>query len=827
MNLKRTLGVVGVVVASCILSACGGGGGSDGGPAPSPSPSPTPTQYSVTTSVGTGGSVSPESATVESGGTTTFTISADQGYQISSVEGCNGTLSDGSYTTGQITANCVVTIAFAQSDPASSDSQPPTASIVFPAPVTRTSSNTLIVRGTARDAGSVKSVRVNGVEATLTRSSAVSLQNSMSIHRYVPDPLANGTGGATGEDSEDEVEWEAEIPVSSDDDSTVVVETEDDDGNVEQSADVIEIRNRAVPTVFTLDSVNRRLIGQVWQLPTEGGWYNPLVAWGLDDDSYEVLPTPFEYPNCSWLLYEAPQNRVVCPELVDAHLKITALDLSQGVQTLLLGQGLQIDPAEWSHVRISDAKLSADYSSVYLMLVYSSAISFDDSKAALLRYDVASNSLHTVIDGYSQSGVKLAAESFALSDSGLIAIKSRIAGDVLDSDELIQIDYDGQNIVSLTEPFDLLLREIDIDNAANMAFAAGYYGIAKANLADGSKEVISLESEEDNVNSRDIESLVLDAAASRLLIGDSAFDYIFSVDVETGARTEFAANGVGSGKRLLGIRAIELDEEAQRAYVVDDGGNFDGIVAAVDLNTGDRTVIARLDTCYQIAQDLVFDKLGSRLFAIFEREIFQINLDDGIVSTLISNNDSCGGSYTFSGGSWDETDNRLLLTETVNNTVMALDLASNTLTSVYSGQELDVPVDVETELSSGLLYVLSQAAGTLHSYDPNSGETVLLLDTCVEDGGRNALDPMVGGVHGMHLDPNNPWIWISGDYLMKFDLEANSCAVMPWKYYGYGLGNNISILDAEAASGGKLFGTKWNDVIQIDFESGEIVTVSR
>ena len=821
MNLKRTLGVV---VASSILSACGGGGGSEGS---GPPPSPTPAQYSVTTSVGSGGSVSPQSATVQSGATTTFTISADEGYQISSVEGCNGTLSGVSYTTGQISAGCEVTITFAPIGSSSADSQAPTASIIFPAPVTRTSSNTLIVRGTARDAGEVKSVRVNGVTATLTRSTPITLQSTKSIHRYAPDPMKDGTGSDAGGDSGVEVEWEVEVPVSSDGDSTVVVETEDGSGNVEQSADAIEIHNRAVPRVFTVDTVNRRLIGQVWQLPAEDGWYNPLVAWGLDDDSYEVLPTPLDYPNCNWLLFDASRNRVVCPQLFDGHLQLTALDIEQGVQSLLLGQNFQIDPAEWSHVRISDAKLSADYSSIYLMLVYSSAVSFDDSKAALLRYDFVSNSLHTIIDGYAQSGEKLGAESFALSGSSLIAIKSRIAGDILDSDELIQIDYEGESIVSLTEPFDLLLREIEVDDAANVAYMAGYYGIAKANLADGSKEVISLEAEEKEFNSRDVESLVHDASAGRLLIGDTAFDYIFSVDTETGERTEFAANGVGSGKHLLGIRAIELDEDTQRAYVVDDGGNFDGIVAAVDLNTGDRTVIARLDTCYQVAQDLVLDNLGGRLFVIFDHEIFQISLDDGIVSTLISSSGSCGSSYTFSGGSLDEAGNRLLLTETLTSAIMSLDLANNTLTSVYSGQELDVPVDVETELSSGLVYVLSQAAGTLHSYDPTSGETSLLLDTCVEDGGRNAMDPMVGGVHGMHLDPNNPWIWISGDYLMKYDLETDSCAVMPWKYYGYGLGNNISILDAEAAADGKLFGTKFNDVIQIDFESGEIVTISR
>ncbi|MBN8429715.1 hypothetical protein JF535_02500 [Microbulbifer salipaludis] len=823
MNLKRTLGVV---VASCILSACGGGGGSDGGSAPSPSP--TPTQYSVTTSVGTGGSVSPQSATVESGGTATFTISADQGYQISSVEGCNGTLSDGSYTTGQITANCVVTIAFAQSDSTSTDSQPPTASILFPAPVTRTSSNTLIVRGTARDAGSVKSVRVNGVEATLTRSSAVSLQNSMSIHRYVPDPLANGTGGGSDEDSEDEVEWEAEISVPDDDDSTVVVETEDDSGNVEEVADTVEIKNRAVPVSFTIDAENRKLMGQLWQLPSDDGWYNPLVIWGLDDDSYEILSTPADYPYCGMLMLDSSRRQVICPELFDGHLKLTALNLDSSAHTVLLGKSLELDPAEWQFAHVTDAKLSADYTSIYLMLTYFSVASYDDNKVVIFRYDFADNSLNLLVDGYTPSGVKLAARSFDLTESGIVAIKYRTAEEIADEGRLILIDYAGTDVTDLTEPVELALDKVDIDGATSTAYMAGYYGIAKADLTDGSHQVLSLESDEKLFNVNQLASLAHDAAASRLLVGDSAYGYIFAVDTETGERTEFAANGVGSGKHLLAIRAIELDEDAQTAYVLDDGGSEEGILAVVDLNTGNREEIARLPTCRYFAQDLVLDKSAGRIFAVFEHEIFEVTLADGLVRPLISSGGgSCGGSYTFSGGSLDVSGSRLLLTETSTDSILALDLASATISSVYSGGEIDVPVDVEPDPNSGLMYVLSQANGALYSYDQSSNELSLLLDECIEDHGRNALDPNIGNIHGMDVDPNNPWIWISGDYLMKFDLEANSCAVMPWKYYGYGLGNNISILDAEAAADGRLFGTKFNNVIQIDFESGEIVTISR
>jgi hypothetical protein len=73
---------------------------------------PSICSYTVSTSAGTGGSISPASRTVNYNGTTTFTITPDTGYSISSVTGCGGSLSGSTYTTGAITAACTVTAAF-------------------------------------------------------------------------------------------------------------------------------------------------------------------------------------------------------------------------------------------------------------------------------------------------------------------------------------------------------------------------------------------------------------------------------------------------------------------------------------------------------------------------------------------------------------------------------------------------------------------------------------------------------------------------------------------------------------------------------------------
>ena len=70
------------------------------------------TTYTVGASAGTGGGISPASATVKHGATTSFTVTPATGYSIDGVSGCGGTLSGNTYTTGAITANCTVSASF-------------------------------------------------------------------------------------------------------------------------------------------------------------------------------------------------------------------------------------------------------------------------------------------------------------------------------------------------------------------------------------------------------------------------------------------------------------------------------------------------------------------------------------------------------------------------------------------------------------------------------------------------------------------------------------------------------------------------------------------
>jgi len=118
-TMKPAWPTLAAVALACALSvsACGGGGGDDSSNNPGPGGSNGGViSYTIRPSVsGSGGAINPaQSVSVQSGTTTSFTLTPDSNYTISSVDGtCGGTLNGNTYTTNAINANCTVVATFA------------------------------------------------------------------------------------------------------------------------------------------------------------------------------------------------------------------------------------------------------------------------------------------------------------------------------------------------------------------------------------------------------------------------------------------------------------------------------------------------------------------------------------------------------------------------------------------------------------------------------------------------------------------------------------------------------------------------------------------
>ncbi|MBY6186535.1 ImpA family metalloprotease [Marinobacter hydrocarbonoclasticus] len=70
-------------------------------------------RHMATASSSPGGTVSPQSLTIDAGQTGTFDLAAAPGFRLASVSGCEGTLDNRSYTTGAMTADCLIDVQFA------------------------------------------------------------------------------------------------------------------------------------------------------------------------------------------------------------------------------------------------------------------------------------------------------------------------------------------------------------------------------------------------------------------------------------------------------------------------------------------------------------------------------------------------------------------------------------------------------------------------------------------------------------------------------------------------------------------------------------------
>ncbi|WP_215396914.1 DUF1566 domain-containing protein [Rheinheimera oceanensis] len=71
-----------------------------------------PESYIVEAQTSQGGSVEPEGLTVQHGDSAEFTVKPELAYQVSDVQGCNGSLAGNIYTTGAIVSDCKISITF-------------------------------------------------------------------------------------------------------------------------------------------------------------------------------------------------------------------------------------------------------------------------------------------------------------------------------------------------------------------------------------------------------------------------------------------------------------------------------------------------------------------------------------------------------------------------------------------------------------------------------------------------------------------------------------------------------------------------------------------
>ncbi|WP_158681705.1 hypothetical protein [Microbulbifer pacificus] len=680
------------------------------------------------------------------------------------------------------------------------------ATILFPWKVSRTEDGSILVKGVASDIDGVRSVKVNGVAATLKTSAGPQAVSGSAVSSF------QSTSSTQASDS-DEVEWEVNLPLAEAASTLLVVSTEDNSGNVNGEAGVAEVIQRKVPTQFALDTDRRLLVGQAQR--------DQLIRYGLDDNSYSPIDVPY-LGVCDALTFLSSEDRVVCGQVSGSWLTLSSISLETGVKSQLEIHNLDFDSAEWSFVQLKKIEITEDETSLYLLLKYFSAEDYSQNKSVVVRYDFASESFITVVDGQAADKQRLASDEMALTQDGLLVF-SEFWGEWDDS--LRKLTLDGSVINDVAPSSSLFLAGIAVDSASTSAFMAGYDGIVKADLESGTVSTLSLEAEESIFNINQIRSVGLDEANNRLLIADSDFDYVLAVNTQTGARSEFAGNGVGSGKRLSVPRGIALDENAGKAYLLEDAYSG-GYLFEVDLENGNRRVLSQFDfNCHQISQEVVRDQARNRLYAVYVNDIFSVNPEDGTWTRLVGGNapgeDCRMNVFGFTGATLDSANNRLLVTDAYAHGVLTVDLATGAVdTLMQSAEELPAPVDVALNAENNALYILEQSKGDLFHYDLESRTLTSMLGGCRDAAITQGIDPDHSTAQDLLLDKTSGSLWVVSDNLARVDLAADACNAESKQVPD-------GVFNLDVTSEGQLLGTYFNKLKQLDFESGSSVIISK
>ena len=786
-----------VIISSMILlTACGGGSNKNKENIPE-------TKYAITAISGDGGSISPATISITSGQSTDFTLTVNDGYTLAGATGCNGTLNGTIYSTGNITSACSVTATFEAV--VTDDNTAPSAEILYPWAISRTDSDTILVRGVASDPNGVAAVRVNGISAEINSQAPATLNKRLQTKGI--KQLSSTS------DSMQEVSWQATIEVSAPD-LIINVETEDSFGNTDVSGS-IKVLSYNTPTHFALDNVNNRLIG------SDG--HNSLVAVDLTTKEFSKInasniSTDTTIDQNTSFEYVESQNAVIYYKNENNVLSLYSIDLDSQLISTLIHHELNNAPT------LSSMDFSQSEDTLYLNLLYFPTDN-EVGKSQILKYALATGVMTTILDGTTATGKAVYSRDIAYSTNGLIVFNN-FSGSWYDG--LFNVALDGSDLVTLTEPDNLNMHKITVDLVTNTAYQTGTEGVIKVDLATGEKANISPEEDDFSFSSYH-GSIAIDRTNNKLLVSNGETDAIISVDMENGTRDEYLSNGIGAGKKIAHPRAITLDAENNIIYLADDGVSDNEVILAIDLATANRKFISKIKDEQDNGDvyDMVLDSAAQQLYVLIDKidaEIIRVDIETQI-STVLSGT-TAGSGVNFSvltGMTLDKANNRLLATDWNLQALFAIDLSTGnrtilSSTNVGSGDTLSGLVDVELDAENNQAFVLSREQGAVFSVNLTNGNRELILDTCLNHTQEDQLIPNSFSLNRFNFKADTRQLLIGAKSFIAYDIDDNTC--ISSKSYS-------TPLDFILTDANQIITIGNNKLTLQDFESGDSVTISK
>lgn len=694
--------------------------------------------------------------------------------------------------------------------------------IHFPRNASVTSQSTLTLRGSVDRLPEGYQVLVNGEPVERDRV-AMGAKGGVSEFRRAPQ---NGTLHERSVTTQSDViipqsdyEWKYVANLIADGIIEFTVEVVDADGNPVVPETVHYVERRSVPWNFGFDPVNRRLAGMeeldvvdISLATDEQSRYESVMAYLPVDYCHNRSLDEFIYIS---LVYEEED---LTPQYAFRRFPLS----SDALPSLL-----HIQPVPGDGVQEVDLLCDSEH----LYLAVNHEVFSDNGKPYSAVYSLTLSEepeWKTLYQGQPWSEGGQAFSSVVLAGGDLLVYSERDGGNY-EQDGVYRLALDSGELFRVVEGYQQSLAMLAQGSDLNEIYAVSFSGVDVIDPRTNERHRISDSKENhEHLDFSQYVSAALDESENRLLVGDSDLDMVLSVDLETGERSVVLSRGRGEGARIIQPSDALFDEREQVAYVLDGGSNTNEKLLRVDLESGDRAVLATLssDGFNAPTGGMARDLEQRVLYAVSGNALYKIDESDG-KTTMLTAEEELGN---LQGVAFDAEAGYLFLTSPLypessdspgGGALISVDVFSPDYSATIvskanergDGAGLHTVNAVVLSPDGTIAYVMDQYLGTVFEVDLETGDR--------EEMNIGCSDRAVGSnesFQGMALGENGESLLLIWDGITVVDRETGECLDHI---------NDMDALDVVPGPGGSLFTVEQGGIFHLDPESMDKVTVSK
>lgn len=653
--------------------------------------------------------------------------------------------------------------------------------------------NYMTVSGVAYDDKGIRSVKVNGVAATLNGPSNVQSDDASLTHSMRWSVFLN-------------------LPLS---DNPVTVDVTDTDGlEVKNAAQPLSISNRSTPMGSILDPLNDRMIG----------FSNYGQNFSINLNTFNSVPLSSAIFGYGMALNK-DSTEIFSTKTSNGFLKLYANKLGTGIDRIIANYDLGFDPAKHQWVDSSAGAISPDFKFYFAVVRYifvQGSENYHTTK--ILKIDISNGTVSVLKEVDLGGGYSYLSNIFYVNNSLLIAYPNY---NLSNTTELQTIDPEtGEQKSFMSIPgFDLFTLNQD----GTALYALTYDRFAIINPVDKTLVQKIFTKQGAAVEFTQLAQLLVDQKRNRLLVSGADVRDIIAIDIASAERSLVISNGIGDGVGLAWPGHIETTSDDKFAYVLDDRLRATDTLFKIDLKTGNRTTVSDLSSYDNTgAYGLALDEANNRIFFAMGLTIGVIDLATGEQSVIASPNVGLGvamESFLSIGDIlYDRETNRLLVSSGwQNGFVAAIDPVTLNRTvlldsTMSSGAALISISAMALDSENKKLYVANTDAeyrAAILAINIDSGERTFLFDQCKDSSG-NTHYLMDSNSTKIFFDKKSQQLYAtSNNVILVKNLTTDKCKVI------YSPADDLAVLSDSTLLGLSL------GLSQINPDNGERAIISK